>query len=54
MGRFGHLALLTALAVTLAACASRGPVDNAVVRSLTWFNYAAGTDIKAACGPGFP
>ena len=54
MGRFGHLALLTALAVTLAACASRGPVDNAVVRSLTWFNYAAGTDIKAACGPGSP
>ncbi|MHA1567157.1 MAG: hypothetical protein ACTSX7_17740 [Alphaproteobacteria bacterium] len=54
MGRFGRLTLLAALAVALAACASSGPVANPVARSLTWFNYAAGADIRAACGPNSP
>jgi hypothetical protein len=38
----------------LSACAARGPVDDPLVRSFTWFSYLAGDDIRAACVPGSP
>ncbi len=53
MGRVGRFTFLT-LTLALTACASSGPADTPVARSLSWFNYAAGADIKAACGPGTP
>jgi len=45
-----------ALAVLgLGACTTyRGEPANPVERSLTWFSYLAGDDIKAACKPGGP
>jgi len=45
------LVLLVALGVT--GCTTyTGSQDNPVERSLTWFSYVAGDDIKAACMPG--
>ncbi len=38
----------------LAACASSGPVDNPLGQSLTWFTYAAGTDIRDRCRAAAP
>ena len=35
-----------------AACASRGPSDNPIVQGLTWFTYAAGSDIRNRCRAG--
>ncbi len=54
MLRAGKIALVAATAAILAACAASGPVDNTVARNLSWFNYAPGADIKAACRPGTP
>lgn len=34
----------------LAACAAAGPIDNPVAGNLTYFSYAAGADLRAACG----
>ena len=45
------LSLLLFVSVT-AGCASRGAVDDPVVRSFTWFSYVGGEDIKAVCAPG--
>ncbi len=36
------------------ACASSGPVDNPTSQRLTWFTYAAGTDIRDRCRAGAP
>lgn len=37
----------------LAACTTfTGSTDNPVERSLTWFSYVGGQDIRAACTPG--
>ncbi len=52
--RLGTVSLCAGLGMVLAACAASGPVDNAVGRSLSWFSYAAGADIKATCGPNSP
>lgn len=39
----------------LAACTTyQGPPANPVERSLTWFSFLAGDDIRAACRPGAP
>lgn len=38
----------------LAACASSGPVGDPLGQSLTWFTYAAGTDIRGRCRAGAP
>ena len=38
----------------LAACASSGPAGNPLGQSLTWFTYAAGTDIRGRCRTGAP
>lgn len=50
--------LLGIAVLGLGACTSfttyRGLPANPVERSLTWFSYLAGDDIKAACRPGGP
>lgn len=43
-------ALLLALLAT--GCASRGAVDNAVLRTATWFAYVDGEDMKRRCAAG--
>ena len=43
-----------AAGLALAACAYRGPTDNPVATSLTWFSYAAAGDIRRTCAPGAP
>jgi hypothetical protein len=45
---------IVGLALSLAACASAGPVTDPVARNLTWFSYLAGDDIRAGCGAGAP
>ena len=49
--RTATAAVLTALAV-LSGCQYAGPADDPVSRSLTWFSYVGGEDIRKACGPG--
>ncbi len=45
--------IMTVLGV--AACTTyTGPPANPIERSLTWFSYLAGGDIRAACGQGGP
>ena len=44
------LSLLLFVSV-VSGCASRGAVDDPVVRSFTWFSYVGGQDIKAVCAP---
>ena len=47
MRRFAYTAVAT---LVLAACTTfKGSVDNPVERSLTWFSFVAGDDIRAAC-----
>jgi hypothetical protein len=46
--------LVIALLVGLAGCASTGPTDNPIRRSLTWFSYLGGDDLRATCQPGSP
>ncbi len=41
-----------ALALVLAGCAARGPVDDVIGRRLTWFSYVGAEDIAARCRPG--
>ncbi|MBC7136026.1 MAG: hypothetical protein H5U25_10380 [Oceanibaculum nanhaiense] len=38
----------------LAGCASTGPTDNPIRRSLTWFSYLGGDDLRTTCQPGSP
>jgi hypothetical protein len=41
--------------LVVAGCTTfTGSADDPVERSLTWFSYVAGDDIKAACGSGGP
>ncbi len=47
-----RILLFLLLASLAAGCASRGAVDDPVVRSFTWFPYVGGEDIKAICAPG--
>jgi hypothetical protein len=52
MRRFAVTAVAT---LGLAACTTfEGSVDNPVERSLTWFSYVAGDDIRAACSTNSP
>ncbi|MDA0787411.1 MAG: hypothetical protein O3B37_14085 [Proteobacteria bacterium] len=52
MRRFAFTAVA---ALGLAACTTfDGPADNPVERSLTWFSFVAGDDIRAACMTGSP
>jgi hypothetical protein len=44
---FGGIVLV--LALGLSGCAYTGGVGEPVARKFTWFSYAAGDDIKAAC-----
>ena len=45
-----RFAVTAAAALGLAACTTfEGSVDNPIERSLTWFSYVAGEDIRAAC-----
>lgn len=43
-------ALMFGLAAWLASCASTGNSDNPVGRSLGWFNFVNGTDLRQRCG----
>ena len=38
----------------LAGCASAGPTDDPLQRSLGWFSYLNGDDLRADCRPGAP
>jgi hypothetical protein len=51
-----HRSAFTIVAVLgLAACTTfDGSTDNPVERSLTWFSYVAGDDVRAACTTGSP
>ena len=40
-----------AAALLLAACASPGPTRDPFLRTVGWFAYVGGDDIRAACGP---
>ena len=51
---FGFFAILSIASGVIHGCAYRGPVDNPVASSVTWFSYVGAEDIKAACGPGSP
>ncbi len=35
--------------LAVSACMASGPLSNPVASNLTWFSYAAGTDLRAAC-----
>ncbi|EKE77215.1 hypothetical protein [Oceanibaculum indicum] len=48
-----HIFVITLL-VGLAGCASTGPTDNPLRRSLTWFSYLGGDDLRTTCQPGSP
>ena len=51
--RAWHLVALAAVAAMPASCSYRGgELDNPIARSVTWFSYAGGDDVRAACGPG--
>jgi len=45
---------LLGVALTLAGCASDGPVDNPILRSAQWRGYVAASDLRGACRPGAP
>ena len=45
-------ACLTAAVVS--ACSAAGPVDNPIGRTLTWFSYVGGEDIRKQCEAGGP
>ncbi|MEP4377488.1 MAG: hypothetical protein ABJ215_11545 [Alphaproteobacteria bacterium] len=50
-----RLTLTTIAVLGLAACTTfKGSVDNPVERSLTWFSYVAGDDIRTACAANSP
>lgn len=50
-----RIAFTVVAALGLAACTTfDGSTDNPVERSLTWFSYVAGDDIRAACTTGSP
>ena len=44
----------TIVLVSVQACAYRGPVDNPVAGSLTWFSYVGAEDIRDTCARGAP
>jgi len=46
---FSFLAVLT-----ITACQSAGPEDNAVLRSLKWYSYLGGDDVRESCAAGGP
>jgi hypothetical protein len=48
------IALASAAAISLAGCGYTGGVGEPMARKFTWFSYAAGDDIKAACTPDAP
>ena len=50
-----RLACLLSLAVVLmAGCAYRGGLEDPVLRSLSWFSYLNGDDLRAGCAAGAP
>ncbi|MBT4772007.1 MAG: hypothetical protein HOL07_02815 [Rhodospirillaceae bacterium] len=50
-----HIAFSIVAALGLAACTTfDGSADNPAERSLTWFSYVAGDDIRAACTADSP
>lgn len=50
-----RIAFTTLALFGLAACTTfDGTTDNPVERSLTWFSYVGGDDIRAACTPDGP
>lgn len=47
--------VMVAALLVLQGCMYRGEnFDNPIMRRATWFSFAAGEDIKAACGPNAP
>lgn len=36
----------------LSACTAAGPIDNPIAGNLTYFSYAGGSDLRAACAAG--
>jgi len=53
LGRGGRWRVLL-VAALLTGCGSTGPTDDPVSRSLGWFSYLNGDDLRAACRPGAP
>jgi len=51
---FRGMSLLIAMAVGLSGCMYTGGVGEPMARKYSWFSYAAGDDIKAACTPDAP
>ena len=56
LGVIGNLARLWPVAArpfwlfaVLSACTPTGPIDNPIAGNLTYFSYAAGSDLRAAC-----
>lgn len=51
-----HLSWVVVLAGSLVVggCAYRGEATTPIERSLTWFSYLNGDDLRAACKPGTP
>lgn len=49
-----HVLVIGLVVGLLAGCASTGPTDNPIRRSLTWFSYLGGDDLRASCQPGSP
>jgi len=48
-----HFCALAGLALAIVSCSYRGAeLDNPIVRSISWFSYAGGDDLREACGPG--
>ncbi len=40
------------LTSVLSACTAAGPIDNPIAGNLTYFSYAAGSDLRASCAAG--
>lgn len=51
---FGLKLWLLGCGAVLSACAASGPISNPVASNLTWYSYAAGADLRAACTAAGP
>ena len=52
MSKLQKLLNFAALALVFGCTGQGGPVLNPVGRTLTWFSYVGGADLRAACQPG--
>lgn len=52
--RLAKLFLLAVCGVILGACAAAGPANEPVKRTLSWFSYLNGDDLRTSCRAGVP